>query len=377
MAALARELARRHSVTVLTSGADKLPVDAIESNVRVLRVPVLVRRQRAVANTASMLAYLPMGVARGWRLRRYPLDVVNTHFVVPTGPLGHWLAATLRVPNVLTVHGGDLFDPSKRSSPHRHGWLRAPIRWLLRRADRVVGQSRDTLARVTDLYGVQRHLDLIPLGIERPPQPNSPSRGSFGVPADAFVLVTVGRLVARKAVEQLLVLLAECGRPMLHLLVVGEGPQGELLRVQAEAMGLGARVHWTGQVDEQRKFEALAVADVFVSSSQHEGFGLVFLEAMACGLPVVCYDRGGQTDFLRSGETGFLVPLNDRTALTRAVIELYEAPMLRQRMGEENRRRVESYLIDRCALQYEAVFEAAIAERAQAHRRQAAPVRAP
>ena len=59
------------------------------------------------------------------------------------------------------------------------------------------------------------------------------------------------------------------------------------------------------------KYAALAIADAFVSTSQHEGFGLVFLEAMACGLPIVCYDRGGQTDFLASGETGFVVQLND------------------------------------------------------------------
>ena len=64
-------------------------------------------------------------------------------------------------------------------------------------------------------------------------------------------------------------------------------------------------------------------ADVFVTTSQHEGFGLVFLEAMAFGLPVVCYDRGGQTDFLKSGETGFVVPLNDESAFTKAIIELY------------------------------------------------------
>ena len=59
-----------------------------------------------------------------------------------------------------------------------------------------------------------------------------------------------------------------------------------------------------GQVWEQGKFQALASADIFASTSQHEGFGLVFLEAMAFGLPVVCFNHGGQTDFLQSGETG-------------------------------------------------------------------------
>ena len=120
MAALARQLARRHEVTVLTSRAGDLTAEANDQGVRVVRAPVFFRRQLAVANFPSMLAYLPSGFVRGMALRRPGFDVINTHFVVPTGPLGHALARAMHVPNVLSVHGGDLFDPSKGSSPHRH-----------------------------------------------------------------------------------------------------------------------------------------------------------------------------------------------------------------------------------------------------------------
>src|SRR5664279_4466783 len=86
MAALARELARTHAVTVLTSGGLGLPSEALEGGVRVLRVPVFFRRELAVANFPSMLAYLPMAALRAWRERlRGQFDVINTHFVVPTG----------------------------------------------------------------------------------------------------------------------------------------------------------------------------------------------------------------------------------------------------------------------------------------------------
>ena len=85
---------------------------------------------------------------------------------------------------------------------------------------------------------------------------------------------------------------------------------------RAAELGVAQRVHLLGQVSEADKYAALAIADAFVSTSQHEGFGLVFLEAMACGLPVVCYDRGGQTDFLTSGETGFVVQAQRRRSLS-------------------------------------------------------------
>jgi glycosyltransferase involved in cell wall biosynthesis len=115
-----------------------------------------------------------------------------------------------------------------------------------------------------------------------------------------------------------------------------------------------------GQVSDEQKYAALSVADAFVTASQHEGFGLVFLEAMAFGLPVLCYDRGGQTDFLVTGQTGHVVKLNDRDAFVRALIELHADREARERYGRHNRQLVENYFIDTCAARYEEVFNAAI-----------------
>ena len=369
MAALARQLARRHDVTVLTSRAGDLAAESSDQGVHVIRVPVFFRRQLAVANFPSMLAYLPSGFARGLRLRRADFDVINTHFVVPTGPLGAALARWHRLPNVLSVHGGDLFDPSKRSSPHQHAPLRAAVRWMLAAADDVVGQSRDTVRHVNELYGVDRDVGLIPLGIERPPQTRlTASRATFGLPHDAFVMVTIGRLVARKATTQLIDVLAASAIPNAHLLIIGDGPDAAAIRQRAADLGVAQRVHLPGQVAEADKYAALGIADAFVSTSQHEGFGLVFLEAMACGLPIICYDRGGQTDFLASGETGFVVRLNDTLAFGHAVRAIHADIYLRRRLGQRNRQQVENYFIDSCAARYEKVFEAAIDRRLASER---------
>ncbi|HEY0939941.1 MAG TPA: glycosyltransferase family 4 protein [Steroidobacter sp.] len=363
MAALARQLARSHEVTVLTSRAGDLAAEHRDDGVRVLRVPVFFRRELAVANFPSMAAYLPTGFLRGLRFGRKDFDVMNTHFVVPTGPLGHALARWQGVPNVLSVHGGDLFDPSKRSSPHLHAPLRAAVRWMLRSADDVVGQSRDTVRHVTDLYGVRRPVELIPLGIDRPPPVPPASRQNLGLPADAFVMITVGRLVARKATTQIIDMFAASNLPNAHLVIVGDGPDAPAIDQRATELGVRDRVHMLGLVSDVEKYAALSVADVFVTASQHEGFGLVFLEAMAFGLPVLCYDRGGQTDFLVTGETGHVIKLNDQEAFVRALIELHRDRDARARYGQHNRRLVENYFIDTCAARYEQVFERAISHR--------------
>jgi glycosyltransferase involved in cell wall biosynthesis len=361
MEALARELGRRHAVTVLTSRAGELPAESIENGVRVMRVPVFFRRKLAVANLPSMLAYLPTGLWRGLRLgRRRAFDVINTHFVVPTGPVGDWLARTLRVPNVLSVHGGDLFDPSKSMSPHRHRLLRIAIARLLRRADILVGQSRDTVGHISRIYGVHRRVELVPLGIVRPPSGVHGDRARFGIPQDAFVMVSVGRVVPRKAAPQLVRVLAAAAAADMYLLVVGGGPECEAVRCLAAELGVADRVLLLGHVSEQEKNEALSIADIFVSTSQHEGFGLVFLEAMAVGLPVVCYDRGGQTDFLSGLATGAVVKLNDIDSFTRSVMDLYQSRDRRSSVRSYNLARVEDFFIEQCATRYEALFEKAL-----------------
>jgi glycosyltransferase involved in cell wall biosynthesis len=364
MAALARELARRHEVTVLTSRAGGLAAVESDHGVRVIRVPVFFRKHLAVANFPSMLAYLPMAAARGVSLgRRGVFDIVNTHFAVPTGPVGQALASYYGVPNVLSVHGGDLYDPSKKLSPHRHAGLRYAVRRLLLAADAVVGQSRNTVGHVKDIYGVNRAVGLIPLGIDRPPAIGAASREEFGLPRDAFVLITVGRLVARKDTTQLVRALAAAKRPAAHLLIVGDGPDAPEIRRAAQESGLGERVHLLGQVSDERKYRALAAADVFASTSQHEGFGLVFLEAMAYGLPVLCYDHGGQTDFLTTGKTGHVVRLNDFDAFTQALVDVHDNLQRRLDMGRYNRAAVEEFFIDRCGERYEALFRESIEQR--------------
>ena len=362
-ALLAEELAQRHPVTVLTSRGFGLPRDSVEQGVRVLRVPVWARRSEAAASMLSMLSYVLRAPLEGGRhLRSTMYDVINTHFVLPSGPVGDALSRSRGIPNVLSVHGGDLYDPSKSTSPHRHALLRAWIRRLARRADAVVGQSHNTLQNLRRYYTPEIAGRCIPLGIRRPPADRA-SRESLGLNPDDILMVTVGRLVSRKAVHQLIELAGRLGDPRVRLLVIGSGPMEASLRAQALQLGTGGRVRFLGRLEEADKFRVLHACDLFVSSSQHEGFGIVFLEAMASGLPVICYDHGGQTDFLSDGVTGHLVALNDIPALVDRCARLVRDGELRWRMREHNLRAVEEFYIDRCAKQYEELFEAVIRER--------------
>jgi glycosyltransferase involved in cell wall biosynthesis len=371
-AALAAELAKRHEVAVVTSRAFGLPADTVENGVRVLRVPVLFRRARAVANFPSMLAYMATGTLRGRELvRSENFDVVNTHFALPTGPVGYAVSRAGGLPNVLSLHGGDLFDPTKRSSAHRHAALRVCVRRLVRAADAVVAQSLDTQENLRRFFTPEIRPNVIPLGIAEPPRPMV-SRGRYGYDDSDVLLISIGRLVRRKSVEQLLDVTAELRDERVKLLLIGDGPQLDDLRERARQLRIEHRVKFMGMVDERTKFELLSIADLYVSSSQHEGFGLVFLEAMASGLPIVCYDRGGQTDFLSDGRSGYLAPFNDRTALFERCRCLIDSPANRAAIGRANKLAAEQFYIERCAQRYEELFETVIRTRALAGRDAAA-----
>ncbi len=360
-AALAEELAKRHEVTVLTSLGLDLPEHESVTGVRIIRVPLFVKRRQAAANLPSLLAYIPSGKKQGKKLlTKERFDVINTHFALPSGPVGDALSRFAGIPNVLSVHGGDLYDPSKWTSPHKHGVLRHWIRRIIHKADFVVAQSNNTMENMRNFYSPKSESSIIPLGITRP-MDVSASRSEFGFPENVTLLITVGRLVARKAVHQLIETVKSLKSEDAHLVVLGSGPEEQNLKNQATALNLQDRIHFMGHVSETNKIKCLKVADIFVSTSQHEGFGLVFIEAMAQSLPVVCYDFGGQSDFLQDGVTGHLIALNDRDKFVSAVQSLILDDQKRGEIGKSNQLQANDYYIDTCAAKYEEVFNRVIA----------------
>ena len=176
----------------------------------------------------------------------------------------------------------------------------------------------------------------------------------------------MGRLVGRKAVDRLIESVRALDNDRVHLIVIGSGPLSESLKKEARKLGIEDKIHLMGFVEEEEKLQLLEMSDLYVSTSQHEGFGLVFLEGMHCGLPVVCYDRGGQIDFLTDDETGYVVELNDLELFTKRCRDLIESPERRKEMGEHNREAVKDFYIDLIAKRYEAVFEEVVASRSSA-----------
>jgi glycosyltransferase involved in cell wall biosynthesis len=233
---------------------------------------------------------------------------------------------------------------------------------MLNTADRVVAQSTDTKNNARKYYRVERSIDIIPLGIKKP-KFEKRSRVDFGLNNNELVFCTIGRLVRRKNIDDTLQVLSRLDDYRYKFLVIGDGPERLHLEDLTKTLRLENRVKFMGSVSEEVKYQLLDLSDVYLSTAMHEGFGLVFLEAMECGLPIVCYDRGGQTDFLASGQTGYLVSLGDMDAFLERLLSIINDSESRNEISRNNRQLIKSFYIERCAERYSSLFEEVIRTR--------------
>ncbi len=152
------------------------------------------------------------------------------------------------------------------------------------------------------------------------------------------IMLTVGRWAAReryKGVDALILAVARLRAtvPDVQLVAIGSGDDLPRLRNIAVEQQVADRVHFLGGLSQRELAACYAAADVFALPSTGEGFGLVFLEAMAFGKPVVGADAGGITDLIRDGSNGLLIPPNDPDALARGLSRLLGDEALRRKMG--------------------------------------------
>ena len=326
------------------------------------------------------------------RHKRHPPDVANwTVHRLPIGRGLRWPVAPLVVPaaikrvwdagpfDFLRVHSLRYIGPAALLARRRYR-LDVPIvahhhhldpHWLnpllegrvMRAVERVVVGSEFAVRQAAATLGVPaERFAVVPYGVDErfapAPRPDVVAR-RWGLDERPVVLF-LGGLKARKNLFQLVDVWRRVTtqRPDAVLLVCGSGPlRGRLERHAADLVAAG-RVVFTGYVPERDKVGYYNAADVLFFPSSLEGFGFTVAEAMSCGLPVVCSDRGSLPELLVDGEGGFLVDPDDGEACARRLLLLLGDPPLRRKFGAANRERVEQrFRWDRCARATRDIYE--------------------
>jgi glycosyltransferase involved in cell wall biosynthesis len=262
-------------------------------------------------------------------------DIVHTHLDT-SNAVGTIVALTLgrtRPRVVCQIEN----DPAQHYGPIQRWLLYFVAPWV--DAHVVIAPSLARAVRPT-LEGRARRVELIRPGIDLARFDSPPSDGRLvaELRAEATRVVgTVGRLAGQKAIDVLLEATPNliASDPGTRVLIVGGGPDLAALESRAQRLGIADAVTFAGYRDDvELAYQAM---DVFVLPSRHEGFGLVFVEAMAAGVPVVGTRVVGSVDAVRDGETGLLVAPGDPADLARAVLRLFSEPELRRRLVERGR----------------------------------------
>ncbi|MFP4614868.1 MAG: glycosyltransferase [Thiohalorhabdus sp.] len=255
------------------------------------------------------------------RLRReWGAEILDAHFAYPDGYAAGWLGRWLGLPVTVTLRGTE--PPLARSPVGRR-----LLRGAMTRSHRVFAVSASLRALAEDL-GAAGRTRVIPNGVDADkfrPADRGRARRDLGIPEEAPVLVSVGALVERKGFHRVLEVLPalRAAHPGLQYLVVGgpgpEGDMGAYLEERTRRLGLEDTVRFLGPLPPERLRGPLSAADLFVLATSHEGWANVFLEAMACGLPVVTTDVGGNREVVSREEVGRIVPFGDPEALRGAL----------------------------------------------------------
>ena len=248
---------------------------------------------------------------------------------------------------------------------------------VLHIADRIVAATPAEFAQLQWLYRANtQKIIVIPPGVDLSrfyPIPVDEAKEFIGVPPCDRVLLYVGRIEPLKGIDILIeaiALLQQRGISVCLSVIGGESgvisdlEDSELARLHAlrEKYGLSDLVAFLGKRDQDTLPYYYSASEAVVVPSHYESFGMVALEAMACGVPVVASQVGGLAFLIQNGETGFTVPVDDPQALAEKLLSMLENPELRKRMGQNASNFARSYSWERIANRIVELYDETIAE---------------
>jgi D-inositol-3-phosphate glycosyltransferase len=378
---LSRELGRRgKSVDVFTRFQD-VHTDQVQSlgyDARVIHLPAGPLAPYDKNKLVNHVDEFAAGIEAFARREGTRYDLVHGHYWL-SGLVGHELQQVWGVPLVQMFHTlGHLKNKVAKEASDReldariHGEGQV-VRW----ADRLVAATPLERAQLAWYYGADTEkISVVPAGVDTElfhPRDRAQVRKMLSLPdLDTPILLFVGRIERLKGIDTLLesvaVVSRTCAGRDLKVLIVGGGGQtedenAELRRVVElhRELNLEEQVEFVGSKPQELLPLYYSAADITVMPSHYESFGMVAVESMASGTPVIASNVGGLSYTVRDGETGFLVPEENHFALAEQVHALLKNPELRQQMGEQACMHAQQYSWSNIAAQIVDVYDEQIA----------------
>jgi N-acetyl-alpha-D-glucosaminyl L-malate synthase BshA len=282
------------------------------------------------------------------------LDLLHVHYAIPHAVCAllakQMIGKHLKV--VTTLHGTDITVLGQDQS------ISDLIRYAINESDAVTAVSMDLIRETRSLLNIDRDIDLSYNFVDKRvyyPRDVTKLRGEFARP-DEKILIHISNFRPVKRVSDVVDVFAKVSKKVrCKLLFVGEGPDLSKIIAKVKELGLADRVIFCGKQDDVA--QVISLADVMLLPSEKESFGLVALEAMACGVPTVGSNAGGIPELITHGETGYLTPIGDTDLMAEYVTQLLTDKDLYARMEEACLERARyTFCNNLITMQYEEIY---------------------
>ncbi|KAF0112124.1 MAG: D-inositol-3-phosphate glycosyltransferase [Chloroflexi bacterium] len=381
VAELTRELGREGiHVDVFTRSQDEHVPHVIHSlgyGNRVVHIPAGPEVPLPKPELASYIPLFAEEIQRFAAEKGIQYDLIHSHYWM-SGIAAEILKTVWNVPVLQMFHTLGLMKNRIAQSPEEmEGDYRINgERQVMRTADKIVAATQAEEAQLEFLYGVEaQKIVTIPPGVDIArfyPIPDDEAKEAIGHQGCPRLLLFVGRIEPLKGVDTLIralalvrqsgILESEC----YSLAIIGGEPDApsevmsaEMARLQAlcSELGIGDLVVFLGKRAQETLPYYYSAADILIMPSHYESFGMVALEAMACGTPVIASQVGGLAFLVQDGITGFVVPGGDPLALSKTLTRLIQQPELRERLGHQAAEYAKWYSWDKITTRIKAVYE--------------------
>lgn len=340
---------------------------------RVVHIPAGPEAPLPKQELMAFLSQFVEGILKFARDKGVKYDLIHSHYWL-SGIAAKELKATWNVPVIHMFHTlGAMKQRVAREPEEVEGEYRLKgEQEVLQTADRIVAATLAELAQLQWLYQADtRKIAVIPPGVDLSrfyPIPPDEAKEFIGVRPCEQVLLYVGRIEPLKGIDVLIEAIAIMRQRNVRvcLSVIGGDPVSEpgsedreMARLQAlrQKYGLQDLVAFLGRRGQDTLPYYYSAAEAVVVPSHYESFGMVALEAMACGTPVVASQVGGLAFLVQDGVTGFTVPVDDPQALANRLIEITQNPSLRKRMGEAAAKFARNYAWDKIAARLVSLYK--------------------
>ncbi len=295
-------------------------------------------------------------------------DIIYAQGAVSSGYPAYWVNKFLKKKFIVKITGDyawenyslkseiiDVLEFQNKKISGKFHTLRKIQMKVCQSADKIIVPSK-FLAEVAKHWGVKdENIKVVYNGTDfgplSPPAGGEKERARREIGISGNIILSAGRLVPWKGFKMLIKIMPELIKEynFARLVIVGDGPDRDLLETMKNNLGLQNKVYVVGRKSPEELKTYLAAADMFVLNTAYEGFSHQLLEAMASGVPIVTTNAGGNPELIKQGENGFMVLYNDELNLTEAIKAVFDREDIRLNFIEEGRRTAREFTVEKMA----------------------------